>query len=112
MGEKRREKNKLTRDKILDMIGKTDEDFKTHGASIQDTLKVFQHYRIQVRIYDVFEKLIFKHDPPKRDHNIPTLYAIVKNNHIYTVNDNLNSLKQTTEKEDITIQVSSLATTA
>ncbi len=106
MGDHKREKNRLTREKILDMIGKTDEDFKTQGASIQDMLKVFQHHRIQVRIYDVLETLIFKHDPPKRDHHIPTLYAIVKNNHIYTVNDNLSALKQATEN-DIAIQVSS-----
>ena len=49
---------------------------------------------MKVRIYNAFEKLIFQYDPLKRDHHIPTLYAIVKNNHIYTVTDNLNVLRQ------------------
>ena len=94
MGEKRREKNRLTRQSMLTMIGKSEEDFKTSGASIKEMVKVFEHYRIQVRIYNAFERLIFQYDPPKRDHHIPTLYAIVKNNHIYTVTDNLNVLRQ------------------
>ena len=94
MGEKRREKNRLTRQSMLTLIGKSEEDFKTSGASIKEMVKVFEHYRIQVRIYNAFERLIFQYDPPKRDHHIPTLYAIVKNNHIYTVTDNLNVLRQ------------------
>ena len=94
MGEKRREKNRLTRKSMLNLLGKSEEDFKTSGASIKEMVKVFEHYRIQVRIYNAFERLIFQYDPPKRDHHIPTLYAIVKNNHIYTVTDNLNVLRQ------------------
>ena len=62
-------------------------------------VKVFEHYRIQVRIYNAFEKLIFQYDPPKRDHHIPTLYAIVKNNHINTVADNLNVLRKDVTKK-------------
>ena len=79
---------------MLTPIGKSEEDFKTSGASIKEMAKVFEHYRIQVRIYNAFERLIFQYDPPKRDHHIPTLHAIVKNNHIYTVTDNLNALRQ------------------
>ena len=94
MGEKCREKNRLTRKSMLTLIGKSEEEFETSGASIKEMVKVFEHYRIQVRIYNAFERLIFQYDPPKRDHHIPTLYAIVKNNHIYTVTDNLNVLRQ------------------
>ena len=94
MGDKKREKNKLTREGILKLINKTKDDFTTNGGSLDDMTKVFEHYRIQVRIYDVFENLVYQYDPEKRDHHIQTLYAIIKNNHIYTVNDNLSSLKQ------------------
>ena len=94
MGEKRREKNRLTRQSMLTLIGKSEEDFKTSGASIKEMVKVFEHYRIQVRIYNAFERLFFQYDPPKRDHHIPALYAIVKNNHIYTATDTLNALRQ------------------
>ena len=94
MDDKKREKNKLTRESILKLINTTEDDFKANGASLDDMTKVFEHYRIQVRVYDVFNNLVYQYDPEKRDHHIQTLYAIIKNNHIYTVNDNLSSLKQ------------------
>ena len=78
MGDKKREKNKLTKEAILKIINKTEEDFKTKGASITDMAKVFEHFNLQVRISDTFENLIYKRDPIKRNHHIPALYAIVK----------------------------------
>ena len=110
MGDKKREKNKLTKEAILKIINKTEEDFKTKGASITDMAKVFEHFNLQVRIYDVFYTLIYKRDPIKRNHNIPALYAIVKNSHIYTVSDNLNMLRQMIPKSssyDISVKASS-----
>ena len=94
MGDKKREKNKLSRESILKLINKTEDDFTTNGASLDDMTKVFEHFKIQVRVYDVFNNLVYQYDPEKRDHHIQTLYAIIKNNHIYTVNDNLSSLEQ------------------
>ena len=72
--------------------------------------KVFEHYRIQVRVYDAFNNLVYQYDPEKRDHHIQTLYAIIENNHIYTVNDNSSSLKQMLPKNsnyDIFVKASS-----
>ena len=46
----------------------------------------------------------------KRSHNIPALYAIVKNTHIYTVSDNLNMLRQMLPNRssyDISVKASS-----
>ena len=94
MGDKKREKNKLTRENILKLINKTEDDFTANGASLDDMTKVFEQYNIQVRVYDVSNNLVYLYDPEKRDHHIQTLYAIIKNNHSYTVNDNLSSLKQ------------------
>ena len=110
MDDKKREKNKLTRESILKLINKTEDDFKANGASLDDMTKVFEHYRIQVRVYDVFNNLVYQYNPEKRDHNIQTLYAVIKNNHIYTVNDNLSSLKQMLPKNsnyDIFVKASS-----
>ena len=39
-------------------------------------------------------RFIYKHDPEKRNHHIKTLYAMVKNNHIYVLNYNLKSIQQ------------------
>ena len=39
-------------------------------------------------------RFIYKYDPEKRNHHIKTLYAMVKNNHIYVLNHNLKSIQQ------------------
>ena len=90
-------------------MNKAEEDFKTNGASIQGMVPVFEHYGIQVRIFNSFINPIFKHTPTKYNHHIPTLYALVKNNHIYTANDNLQMLRQMVtihEDQDVTVKAS------
>ena len=57
MGDKR--KKQMTRNSVLELIGKTEEEFTTAGASIDDMQKVFREYRISARIFDYFENLIF-----------------------------------------------------
>ena len=109
MGEKRREKNRLTKESMLKLMNKTEEDFKRNRASIQDMVPVFEHYGIQVRIFNSFIKPIFKYSPTKYNHHIPTLYALVKNNHIYTANDNLQMLRQMVairENQDVSVKAS------
>ena len=110
MGDKKREKNKLAKETILTIINKTEEEFNTKGASKTDMAKVFEHFNLQVRIYDAVENLIYKRDPIQRNHNIPALYAMVKNSHIYTASDNLNMLRQMLPKSssyDISVKASS-----
>ena len=109
MGEKRREKNRLTKESMLKLMNKTEEDYKTNGASIQDKVPVFERYGIQVRIFNSFIKPIFKYSPTKYNHHIPTLYASVKNNHIYTASDNLQMLRQMVtlrENQDVSVKAS------
>ena len=48
MGDKKREKNKLTKSAIVNIIGKTEEDVKAKGASITDMAKAFEHFNLQV----------------------------------------------------------------
>ena len=61
---------------------KTEDDFKTNGASIRDMVPVFEHHGIQVSIFNSFINPIFKYSPTKYNHHVPTLYALVRNNHI------------------------------
>ena len=91
MGEKR--KQQMTRETVLNLIGTTEDEFKNVGASIEDMSKVFREYRITARIYDYMENLIFSYDPPKRDRHYKTFYALVKNDHIYTINTDLHKLR-------------------
>ena len=90
MSEKNR--NRLTREKVIEIIGR--DNFHEKGASIAEMEQVFKQYRIQVRIFDFMNRLIYKHDPEKRNHHIKTLYAMVKNNHIYVLNHDLKSIQQ------------------
>ena len=95
MRHKRTKKNNLTRERILEIINKSDEDFKKHGASINQMNAVFKQFNIKARIYDIDSKLIYKHDPKDYDsRTLITFNGLVKNSHIYTLNHDLKSLKK------------------
>ena len=87
-----RTRKRLTREKVIEIIGR--DDFSQKGASIQEMQKVFEEYNLQVRVYNFFSHLVYKYDPPKRNHHIKTLYTMVKNNHIYALNYDLKSVQQ------------------
>ena len=56
---------------------------------------VFQHFNIPVRLYNFRNEIIYRYDPISRPrYRITTFNALVKNNHIYTLNFNLKSLYQ------------------
>ena len=59
MGELRRGKNRLTNESRLKLMTKTEDDFQTNGASIQDMVPVFEHYGIHsfLRVYWVFYRV-------------------------------------------------------
>ena len=54
---------------------------------------VFKEYAISARIFDIVGNLIFTFDSPKRNHNIKAFFALIKNDHIYTLNKDLKQLK-------------------
>ena len=66
--------------------------------------KVFEEYNLQVRVYNFFSHLVYKYDPPKRNHNIKTLYAMVKNNHIYALNHDLKSVQQNQSSTSLVVR--------
>ena len=66
--------------------------------------KVFEEYNLQVRVYNFFSHLIYKYDPPKRNHHIKTLYPMVKNNHIYALNYDLKSVQQNQKSTSLVVK--------
>ena len=100
MSEKTRKR--LTRDKVIEILGR--DDFSQRGASIQEMQAVFHEYNLQVRVYDFFSHLVYKYDPPKRNHHIKTLYAMVKNNHIYALNYDLKSVQQNQSSKSFVVR--------
>jgi hypothetical protein len=85
---------RLTHEKLLRIIDKTEDTVKK-GLTIQDMEPFFVKFRVQVRIFDACYNCIYEYEPRFRNHNNKPLYALAKNNHIYTLNYNLKSLQQT-----------------
>jgi hypothetical protein len=84
----------LTRENIINMMGKTATFVIEHGASIRDLEPIFIKYRLKVRIFDAFEKMIYKYGPPCPDFHAKAFYCALENNHIYVLNYDLNSLSK------------------
>ena len=83
---------RLTREKVLELIGKTYEDFKEHGASVEEMKPVFEYFKFPVKIYNCWGYMFSSYDPEIRNKNIPAFFGLVKDNHIYTLNSNIMSL--------------------
>ncbi len=76
-------KCKIERRGILRLLGKTEENIKD-GLTIQEALPFFEKYKLKLRVFDVFNNLIFKHDPVVPNfHNTP-VYCVVGGDHVYT----------------------------
>jgi hypothetical protein len=88
-----RKRNVLTRAKLLTILNKTEGTVKL-GISVNDVLPFFQQYKLNLRVFDVFGKMIFRHDPKTKNNHNKTMYRMIKGNHVYTLNHNLASLEQ------------------
>ena len=92
--------NNLTRDKVLDLIGLSEEELINNGTSINKMERVVHAYGIPAKIFDLNCNLIYKYDPPTHSHRIKTFSGLVKNKHIYVLNHDLKSLKRDGMGED------------
>ena len=68
---------------ILDIIGKTEDNIK-EGISINDISLFLEKFRLQIRIYDQFYKMVFQYDPLIRNPHNKVLYCMMDDNHTYT----------------------------
>jgi len=84
-------RNVITRASILQTLGKTEQNVKD-GLSIQDVLPFFEKHRLQLRVFNKFCKLEFKYDPPNRNHHNKTMYCMMTDGHIYTLNHDIDKL--------------------
>ena len=62
--------------------------------------KVYQQRKIPARIFDSVNNMIYKHEPEHNKRRIKPFYAIVKNSHIYTMNNNVKSIEQKQNEEE------------
>ena len=100
--EKRQQKNTktLTRNKVLELLNMTEEEFVNTGATINQMDKVFKFFNIPVRLYNFTGALIYEYNPDNYEKGRVKIFrGLVKNNHIYFLNHDLDTLKQIQPKD-------------
>ena len=90
----------LSRDKVLELLELSEEDFINNGASVNQMDTVFKYFKIPVRLYNFMGVLIYEHNPEGYEIGKVRMFrGLVKNNHVYLLNDNLKKLCQTCPAE-------------
>ena len=106
MNTKKWESKRMTRDKVLKLMNLDEEEFRENGASVEDMKPVFEEFKLTVRLYNCIGQKIYTYDPDKKNKNITVLFGLIKGNHIYTMNDNINSIAQKELEEDMKLNAS------
>ena len=89
----------ITRQIILDLLHRTEETIK-EGLTVEDVLPFFQKYKLKLRVFDKFYKLIFKYDPEVPNFNQHPMYCMTDGNHIYVLNHDLDKLAQKLDDDE------------
>ena len=98
----------LSREKVLELLEMSEEEFVEKGASINQMDVVFKHFSIPVRLYNFNSQIIYRHDPTTQTNiRIVTFSALIKNNHIYTINHDIQSLRQIAQSNEFQFKTSS-----
>ena len=100
---KRQQKNvkTLTREKVLEILEMSEDEFVNNGASINQMDSVFKFFNIPVRLYNFTGAMIYEYSPPSYEKGrVREFRGLVKNNHIYLLNNDLDTLKHIQPKEN------------
>ena len=81
-----KKRNRVTRETILQDIGMSEEDIQNNGISVNNIVPFFSKHNLQLKVFDVYGKCIFKYNPPVRNHHNKIAYCMVKGDHVYTLN--------------------------
>ena len=96
---------RITREKILECIGVTEEDLPK-GLTFQQIERFFSSYNIPFYAYGENYSLLYSYVPEKPSHHYPILYCICKNEHVYICNYNVKELQQLKQLEEPSTHVS------
>ena len=82
---------KMARENGLEPIGETDEEFKAFGASITDVpwTRCSENQCISQG------SLMYSYKPSKQDPRIKTIFGLIKDDHINTLNQDFKALRRT-----------------
>ena len=67
MSKNKWENKRLTREKILKLMNKTEEEFKENGAFVEDMKAVFEEFRLSVRLFNCLGRRVFTFDLEKQN---------------------------------------------
>lgn len=83
---------RITREKLLNILNVSEDTIK-NGLSIEDVVPFFEKFRLQLKVFNEIGKLIFKYVPKIPNSVEKRCYTMLKGNHIYTINRNLEKLR-------------------
>ena len=87
----------------MKLMNFNEEEFKENGASVEDMERVFEEFKLTVRLYNCIGQKVYAFDPDKKNKNVNVLFGMIKGNHIYTMNDNIKSIVQKELEENMKI---------
>ena len=98
----------LSRNKILEILDKTEEEIHREGISTIQMQPVFQFFNIPVKIYNCEARPVYEFIPNKYKHDRHTniFTGMIKNNHLYPINANWDRLNQMKELKPFELKAS------
>jgi len=69
----------MSKKMLLKLLNRTEEDIK-NGVSIRELIPVFEYYKLSVKIYNCFNRLVYER---QGDEHRKTFYALIKDHHMY-----------------------------
>ncbi|MFM7985895.1 MAG: hypothetical protein ACKPKO_41925, partial [Candidatus Fonsibacter sp.] len=73
------------------------------GSDHQGGPSLLRRYKLNLRVYDVFDNLIHRYDPEVPNFNHRPFYCVTNGDDIYTLNKDLGNLAQKSEDDDYKI---------
>jgi hypothetical protein len=77
----RSDRYRVTRAHILELLDKTEDNIK-EGLRISEVVPFFRKFKLRLRVYDIFHKLVFKYDPEVPNFNNKPMYCMFHESHI------------------------------
>ena len=88
----RSERYKITREKLLQILNKDEENI-TNGLKISEILPFFEKFKLILKVFNELGNLIYQYIPERPNKSEKRCYVQIKNDHVYTINNNIELLK-------------------
>ena len=99
----------ISRNKILELLDMNEDEIHEYGISINQMKKVFTFFNIPVKLYNFQCQLLYRFEPNdfKNGRRKTIFVAMIKNNHVYPINANQDTLAQLKHVKPLELTASS-----